>query len=406
MADNALLSATFSLPPANAIDYLSSKGYALSFNYDEIQHEAHHQAFTVAKVTRLDLLTDIHESLLDAQKKGTPFTQWKKEIAQTLVKYGWYGETTVTNPATGETKDIYVGSRRLKTIFDTNMQVAYSVGRHREMMELPDSVYWRYVTRDDNRVRDSHHLLHGMIRHRDDPFWKTNYPPNGWHCRCKVQAYSAEDIAAREGWSITDAKTPIPEGFKVHADWAYDVGSQGRFFDTNKLTPCSGGEENAKKSCLNSTDWKQEGLLDLKLIDKALFLPSPKMLPKANTIDNAHALAIEAILGTNKEIIVETPMEKVLIDEELLRHFIESEGRERYANFILPTLTNPLEIWYTRFDDGKIRPQYIALFDAPKAILVSVIVKRDGSLFWNAMESNIGKMNKNRRGEWVWKSYP
>lgn len=399
-----LLYHSFSLPPKQAIDYLSQKGYALSFNYDELMHEAHHKAFTVAKVTKLDLLSDIHQSLIDALQKGTPFKEWKKNIVPTLVKHGWYGETSVTDPRTGESKDIYVGSRRLKTIFDTNMQVAYSAGRHAEMMGLEDSVYWRYVTRDDKRVRHSHTLLHGMIRHRDDPIWKTSYPPNDWMCRCRVRAYDADTIAQR-GWSITDSSTPMPEGYAPHPDWAYDVGAQSRFFDTNKLTPCSGGEENAKKSCLNRSDWKQEGLFDLRNIDIKLHLPSPGILPKADSVEAAHAQAINAILGTEKEIIVKTPMEQVLIDEELLRHFIESDGRERYANFIVPTLTNPLEIWYTRFDDGKIRPQYIALFDAPKAILVSVIVKRDGSLFWNAMESDFRRMNKSRVGEWVWKSY-
>lgn len=228
MGDDLLFGA-FSLPPQKAIDYLSQKGYALSFNYDEIMHETHHKAFTVAKVTKLDLLTDIHQSLNDALAKGTPFNEWKKNLIPTLVKHGWYGETTVTDPRTGETKDIYVGSRRLKTIFDTNMQVSYSAGRYREMMELPDSVYWRYVTRDDSRVRHSHALLHGMIRHRDDPVWITNYPPNDWACRCKVRAYDKASIDAR-GWSITSESDPLPFGYDgPHKDWAYDVGATSRY---------------------------------------------------------------------------------------------------------------------------------------------------------------------------------
>lgn len=249
MADETLLHHTFSLPPKKAIDYLSQKGYALSFNYDEIMHESHHTAFTVAKVTRLDLLTDIHKSLLDAMQNGTSFKDWKQNLTPTLVKYGWYGDTTVTDPRTGETKDIYVGSRRLRTIFDTNMQVAYSAGRHREMMDLVDSVYWRYVTRDDGKVRHSHALLHGMIRHRDDPVWKTIYPLNDWHCRCKVQAYSMEDITSR-GWKITDQSTPLPDGFQVHPDWAYDVGAMSKYSAENaywqKVSSITCKEPNAK----------------------------------------------------------------------------------------------------------------------------------------------------------------
>lgn len=249
MADETLLYHSFSLPPKQAIDYLAQKGYALSFNYDEIMHESHHSAFTVAKVTRLDLLTDIHQSLIDAMQKGTPFKEWKKNLTPTLVKYGWYGDTSVTDPRTGESKDIYVGSRRLRTIFDTNMQVAYSAGRHREMMNLVDSVYWRYVTRDDGKVRHSHALLHGMIRHRDDPIWKTIYPLNDWHCRCKVQAFSIEDITSR-GWKITDQSTPLPDGFQVHPDWAYDVGAMSKYSAENaywqKVSQITCKEPNAK----------------------------------------------------------------------------------------------------------------------------------------------------------------
>ncbi|MFA6629802.1 MAG: phage minor head protein [Sulfuricurvum sp.] len=226
--EDDLLYHSFSLPPKRAIDYLSQKGYALSFNYDELMHEAHHKAFTVAKVTKLDLLSDIHQSLIDALQKGTPFKEWKKNIAPTLVKHGWYGETTVTDPRSGESKNIYVGSRRLKTIFDTNMQVSYSAGRFSEMMELEDAIYWRYVTRDDGKVRHSHALLHGMVRHRDDPIWKVIYAPNGWHCRCKIRAYTLEDVLSR-GWKITDQNTPIPDGFKVDPDWAYDIGAMHRY---------------------------------------------------------------------------------------------------------------------------------------------------------------------------------
>ena len=113
-------------------------------------------------------------------------------------------------------------------------------------------------------------------------------------------------------------------------------------------------------------------------------------------------------MGDRKSIKVQTPLDNVLIDAVVLKHFVEKqEARERYVNFILPTLENPLEVWFTKFDDGKIRPQYIALFDAPKAMLVSVIVNRDGSFrFWNSFAGgSVSKMNKLRKGDWFWKRY-
>ncbi len=76
----------FSLQPKAAIDYLNNKGYKLSFNYDELAPKAHHESFTVAKVSRLDLLNDIFTSLDDAAKNGKGFQQWQKELKPTLQK--------------------------------------------------------------------------------------------------------------------------------------------------------------------------------------------------------------------------------------------------------------------------------------------------------------------------------
>lgn len=215
---------SFDLKPKDALKYLKNKGYKFSFNYEELMFEAHHRAFTVAKIMRLDLLMDVHESLINALEEGKPFEEWKREIKPTLEKYGWLGETTVTDPRTGETKTIYVGSKRLETIFNTNMRVSYNVGRYDQMKALPISVYWRYVAILDNRTRPSHQALHGMIRHRDDPFWQKNYPPNGWNCRCKVTAYSEKDIKDR-GWTITPPDTSLPPGYTgPDPDWDYNVG--------------------------------------------------------------------------------------------------------------------------------------------------------------------------------------
>ena len=32
--------------------------------------------------------------------------------------------------------------------------------------------------------------LHGLVYRYDDPFWASFYPPNGWRCRCRVNALS------------------------------------------------------------------------------------------------------------------------------------------------------------------------------------------------------------------------
>lgn len=42
----------------------------------------------------------------------------------------------------------------------------------------------QYRTAGDSHVRDSHAVLHDTTLPKDDPFWLSYYPPNGWRCRC------------------------------------------------------------------------------------------------------------------------------------------------------------------------------------------------------------------------------
>lgn len=61
--------------------------------------------------------------------------------------------------------------------------------------------YLKYITVGDARTRPEHEVLDGIIRHIDDPFWISNYPPNGKGCRCTVITLSESQLQ-REG-SIT-----------------------------------------------------------------------------------------------------------------------------------------------------------------------------------------------------------
>jgi len=211
---------SFRLKPKEAIEYLKQKGLKQSFAYNEVMHEAHHKSFTVAKIMRNDLLLDIQNSLLQAQDDGVKFSEWEKRIKPTLIDYGWYGETSATDPKTGEIKEIFVGSRRLKNIFKTNMRVSYGVARYKKMKALPFSKYWMYVSMLLSTTRTAHSAKHGKVLERDDPWWSTNYPPNAWGCKCKVRAYSKAQLE-RKGITIEKS---MGEGV-ASDDWAYDVGA-------------------------------------------------------------------------------------------------------------------------------------------------------------------------------------
>ncbi|NOQ31505.1 MAG: phage head morphogenesis protein [Helicobacteraceae bacterium] len=225
-----MVSFDFNLAPDEAMEYLKNKGFKLSFNYDELKKEAHHKAFTVAKVTRLDLLNDIHTALNESLKDGRTFEDFKKGIKPTLQKKGWWGEKDIVNPSTGEVKTINIGSRRLKTIFETNTRMAYNVAREEAMDALPLSVYRRYVSVLIPTTRDNHARMHGIIKHKDDEWWKTNSPLNGWGCKCFKTAHSKRDIE-KNGWSINKEELPNI----AHTDWAYDTRRKSNLSKLTKI---------------------------------------------------------------------------------------------------------------------------------------------------------------------------
>jgi len=89
----------------------------------------------------------------------------------------------------------------------------------------------------------------------------------------------------------------------------------------------------------------------------------------------------------------------VIIRAEYIPHLVEKQTdlRERYANFLIPALTNPYEIYLTQYEDG-FRERYIGLFTGKENLLVVVRLNRDGSLVWNIMQADDRSMNKQRIG--------
>lgn len=216
------LTQIFGMEPKEAYEFLASKKLKPTFSYTELKKEAHTRAFSVAKAMKLDLLSDIYKSLQDALKKGKPFKEYKTELEPTLKKHGWWGETEVTNPKTGEIKKIHVGAARLKTIYETNIRVAYNTGRYIHLQKAQKSVYWMYVSALLETTRQKHRLLHGTVLKRSHPFWQNNYPPNGYNCKCKVRAYTKKELEKR---GIKPSEGDVED--IADKGWEYNPGKAG-----------------------------------------------------------------------------------------------------------------------------------------------------------------------------------
>lgn len=193
------------LPPEKAIEYFQSKGYAITWSWRDLWQEAHAKAFTVAGVTKLDVLQDIRDALASALKEGKTLADFEKELTPLLQKKGWFGTNAQADKITGEMTGKGLTPRRLKTIYQTNMQTAYMSGRYKALMEnAVDRPFWQYVAVMDSRTRPSHRSLNGRVFRYDDPFWQSFYPPNGFNCRCRVRSLDGETMQSR-GYDLSNS---------------------------------------------------------------------------------------------------------------------------------------------------------------------------------------------------------
>ncbi|HAV4482723.1 TPA: phage head morphogenesis protein [Acinetobacter baumannii] len=218
------LKALFELPPSDAISYLEKKGFKIGWDWHETLDNAHSRAFTVAKVARMDLLQDIRQSLISAMQQGQTLEQWKASITPTLQSKGWWGKKTVINPE-GREQEVQLGSpRRLRTIYDTNMQSAFAAGRYKAMMagsETRPYWEWRHIT--ISNPRKQHVALDGRLFRFDDPFWNVAYPPSEWGCKCRVIARSAREVEGKEILSGEGNESDIYERVGVDRNTGADV---------------------------------------------------------------------------------------------------------------------------------------------------------------------------------------
>ena len=250
------------LAPQEAIAFFRQKGYRPTFSYLDMMHRAHSDAFTVAGVTRLDVLQDIRALVDDAIANGTTLADFKKGMQQKLSAKGWWQPVEVTDEGTGETKTVdLTKSRRLRTIFETNMRTSYAAGQWTRIQRTKKALpFLCYKTVGDARVRPRHRAWHNVVLPVDHPWWKTHFPPCDWQCRCQVVQMTA-GMVKRAGLRVWDEPpddgppirfvnertgeiTMVPKG--IHPSFAYNPGEQSNFPDPARYTGAAFGNEAAR----------------------------------------------------------------------------------------------------------------------------------------------------------------
>lgn len=127
----------------------------------------------------------------------------------------------------------------------------------------------QYVAVNDERTREDHKQLDGLIYPVGHAFWGTHYPPNGWNCRCTVRQ---TDAAA----NMIDEPINPDEGFNNN------TGKSGRIFESEHSYYSGVGAKDkakidrltqkyvAQKSRADLLDYFKDKsrVLDFKILDK------------------------------------------------------------------------------------------------------------------------------------------
>jgi SPP1 gp7 family putative phage head morphogenesis protein len=179
--------------------------------FQVLEDVTHDQAFTLAGVAQLDLVTEVWEALDRAVAHGETLRDFQARVSDRLAA-AWGMERPW----------------RVETIYRNNVQRAYSAGRWQQMNEPAIKAarpFRRFSAILDLRTTTLCRGLDGTVRPADDPWWDTHCPPLHHQCRSAVVTLSKSEAG--------DAPLPPPpdippaEGFgsaPALEGWEPDLG--------------------------------------------------------------------------------------------------------------------------------------------------------------------------------------
>ena len=345
---------SFGQPFKEQIEFFEQKNTRPTRRWTDAMRGTHDRAFVVAGAADDDMLKDFQNSLLKSMKEGTTFAEFQNDFDTIVAKYGW--------EFNGERQ------RRARTIFETNMRTSYAAGRLAQMRD-PDVLalrpFWQYkhgVTRKPKIPRERHKGWDGTVLPHDDPFWDTNYPPNGWKCSCGVVTLSQRDLE-RDGKTGPDAspilgREPFIDpvtgklGEKVqHVDYGFDY-QPGDLWERG-LVPSNiireaGGVTKQGRGLIATID---EPRPLQELIDDAV--PFETDVLEDGLDEEAYLAAfLDEFGATPGQAIrfVDKDGTSIPISAELFRERggdlkVTKRGRETFVRQIAETIKDPDEIW-------------------------------------------------------------
>jgi SPP1 gp7 family putative phage head morphogenesis protein len=437
MPDPVDLAYAVRLRPDEAIEYFKSKGYVINWNWFDVAEEVKAKSFWVSKAMRQDILQDFRDAMTEVLEEGLTEREFIKRLKPRLQAKGWWGKQTIVDEF-GDEREVQLGSpQRLRTIYRTNKFSAYQCGRlQRHQARSASRPYWQYVAVMDSRTRPSHAALNGVVYRADDPIWRSIYPPNGFNCRCRVRALSqfrleeeGLTVASSAGQAETrdlqlvDKRTgeitfkPVtsvtaPDGRVFQTDPGFNSAPCDAAFDVRGGLPDGRPGANSAQTqnvaIAGLPGYKDFGLSPARSWPDRVKIPAPQLIETSDSFEARASALADAILRGSAVRWVDSPggLDPVPITRGSLNH-IAGDGRKpdiqrtRFANFIVPTLEAPIEIWDVPFQDGTVRRRYIALFsfaETDRGGIGIVRINRDGSLLWTWFNRRLNQIDALREG--------
>ena len=168
-----------SLPFKEQIAFFKRKLNIPTTGWTDIYTHEHDYAFMVAGANRDAIVADFRTSVEKAIAEGMTLQDFRENhFDRVVAQHGWD----------------YNGGRnwRSKIIYDTNLATSYAAGRWEQLQGAP---YWQYKHADwVQHPREDHLAWDGLVLARDDPWWYTHFPPNGWRCQCSVRGLWPRDL--------------------------------------------------------------------------------------------------------------------------------------------------------------------------------------------------------------------
>ena len=244
-----------------------------------------------------------------------------------------------------------------KTEYDTANLTAEAAANYQRLIKKANRFpYWQYVTAGDDRVREEHRKLNGVILEVKDPRWDKIYPPNGWKCRCRVKPLLKNE--ANE--SIVKASQQTVDEFFGTKEWANSVashfdhnpGKRQHVFNANQMYVKKFPNKAAKlMDKVTPDDW------GLKHSYKQLIRDATKKINwyegKAADWWNLHKKVVESeeVLPIEDFSNRTWHMDKKSFDEHTTDTKKKRAFRTKYLDTISKVMKDPDEVWLNKDPD-------------------------------------------------------